>query len=86
MLESLFSLIPVADLHLKYSSGRGGIGNINRSRSRDPTSNIDRSRSRDPAVHSSGRGGAGNIHAGDGSIAEALDEDERKHHSTSQDG
>lgn len=69
-----------------YSSGRGGIGNINRSRSREPASNIDRSRSRDPHVHSSGRGGAGNIHPGDGSVAETIDEDERRNSSTSHDG
>ncbi|KIM36012.1 hypothetical protein M413DRAFT_78783 [Hebeloma cylindrosporum] len=69
-----------------YSSGRGGIGNINRSRSREPTSNIDRSRSRDPHVHSSGRGGAGNIYPGDGSVAETIDEEERKQISTGHDG
>jgi hypothetical protein len=69
-----------------HSSGRGGIGNINRSRSREPTSAINRSRSRDPHVHSSGRGGAGNIHPGDGSIAETFDEDERKHIHVTHDG
>jgi len=56
------------------STGRGGLGNIsaNRSRSRDP------SVSRSSNVFSTGRGGAGNILAGDGAIAESLDEDERR--------
>ncbi|KAF5317765.1 hypothetical protein D9619_012501 [Psilocybe cf. subviscida] len=61
-----------------FSSGRGGLGNINpgsRSRSRDPTS----ATAAGEKVFSTGRGGAGNIVAGDGSIAEAYDEDERKH-------
>jgi len=50
------------------SSGRGGLGNINRSRSRDPTSN--------PIVHSSGEGGVGTIE--DGSVAESVEEHELK--------
>ncbi len=53
----------------KHSSGRGGLGNINRSRSRDPH-NV-------PLVHSSGRGGVGNIHPGAKS-PDAIDEEERK--------
>ncbi|KAJ7030738.1 hypothetical protein C8F04DRAFT_1112912 [Mycena alexandri] len=40
-----------------YSTGRGGVGNMNRSRSRGPTPAV-------AEVHSSGRGGAGNIAAG----------------------
>lgn len=77
----------MANIYRQYSTGRGGIGNINRSRSRDPTSSINRSRSRNPAeVHSSGRGGAGNIHPGDGIIAETIDEKERRYFSTNQDG
>lgn len=62
---------------------------MNRSRSRDPSSPspINRSRSRDPAqLHSSGHGGVGNIHPGDGIVAETIDENERRHFSTNQDG
>lgn len=52
------------------STGRGGLGNIARSRSRD------QSRSR---VRTSGRGGVGNIHeGGDGYDANAADELERR--------
>jgi hypothetical protein len=50
-----------------HSSGRGGLGNIDRSRSRDPHT----------PVHSTGRGGAGNIHTGH-TISEAVDDEERK--------
>ena len=63
-----------------------------RSRSRDPASPntfADRSRSREPGTgrFSTGRGGAGNILAGDGHIAEVIDEDERKaRRSTPNDG
>lgn len=53
----------------KHSSGRGGLGNINRSRSRDPHDT--------PLVHSSGRGGVGNIHSG-AQLSAAIDEEERK--------
>ena len=48
------------------SSGRGGLGNINRSRSRDPAYNF--------IVYSSGDGGEGYIVADDGSISEGVDE------------
>ncbi|KAJ2911498.1 hypothetical protein MD484_g8914, partial [Candolleomyces efflorescens] len=55
------------------STGRGGLGNINRSRSRD------HSRTR---TVTTGRGGAGNIRDGDGYDANVADELERKkeHH------
>jgi hypothetical protein len=67
--------------NVPLSSGRGGLGNINRSRSRDPTA--DRSRSRDPARISTGRGGVGNIRPGeDGYDANIADEVERKKHET----
>ncbi|CAE6519254.1 unnamed protein product [Rhizoctonia solani] len=54
-----------------YSTGRGGYGNMDRSRSR----------SREPSkpVHSSGRGGFGNITPGDGHGLENLEEEERAH-------
>jgi len=53
-------------------SGRGGFGNISRSRSR----------SKGPALHSSGRGGAGNIQhgLGDPDQADILDSQERLNH------
>ncbi|KAG8716399.1 hypothetical protein FRC11_013382 [Ceratobasidium sp. 423] len=52
-----------------HSTGRGGYGNMDRSRSR----------SREPSktVHSSGRGGFGNISAGDGHGLENLEEEGR---------
>ncbi|KAI0795640.1 hypothetical protein C8Q75DRAFT_711651 [Abortiporus biennis] len=56
-------------------SGRGGMGNITKSRSR----------SRGPAVHSTGRGGRGNIQSGsplDAEESEALDEVDRLRFST----
>ncbi|KAG6330674.1 hypothetical protein ID866_8417 [Astraeus odoratus] len=57
-----------------FSSGRGGAGNITRSRSR----------SRGPAValHSTGRGGVGNIQHGDGrSSGDVIrDQEERRRH------
>ncbi|CAE6426883.1 unnamed protein product [Rhizoctonia solani] len=55
-----------------HSTGRGGYGNMDRSRSR----------SREPSktVHSSGRGGFGNITAGDGHGLANLEEEERIHH------
>ncbi|KAG6811614.1 hypothetical protein H0H92_006629 [Tricholoma furcatifolium] len=60
----------------RFSSGRGGSGNI--------LQNESRSRSRDPAlVHSTGRGGAGNIASGtlvDAYVAEVKDDEERKIH------
>jgi len=58
-----------SNFFLKQSSGRGGLGNINRSRSRDPNDI--------PFVHSSGRGGVGNIHPG-AQLSPAIDEAERK--------
>jgi len=48
------------------SSGRGGLGNINRSRSRDPASNL---------IYSTGRSGSV---ADDSSAAESINEDELK--------
>jgi len=60
--------------------GRGGGGNVSRSRSRDPATIItqDRSRSREPG-YGSGRGGAGNIsETPRHSELESLDEDERR--------
>lgn len=55
-----------------HSTGRGGYGNMDRSRSR----------SREPSktLHSSGRGGFGNITAGDGHGLENLEEEGRAHH------
>ncbi|KAF8604685.1 hypothetical protein BDV93DRAFT_95267 [Ceratobasidium sp. AG-I] len=57
-----------------HSTGRGGYGNMDRSRSR----------SRGPAqhepVHSSGRGGLGNIARGDGHDLANLEEEERAQH------
>jgi len=55
-----------------HSSGRGGLGNITRSRSRDPSATPN-------LVYSTGRGGAGNIVHGEGAqhVAENLDEEER---------
>jgi hypothetical protein len=84
VFESLFPLIFVADVYTKYSTGRGGIGNIDRSRS--STSNLDRSQSRNPLVQSSGRGAARNINLGGGSVADTTEEEERKHLSTCHDG
>ncbi|KAF8689058.1 hypothetical protein RHS03_09313, partial [Rhizoctonia solani] len=55
-----------------HSTGRGGYGNMDRSRSR--------SREPSKAVHSSGRGGFGNITAGDGHGLANLEEEERVHH------
>ncbi|KAI6142750.1 hypothetical protein BKA82DRAFT_1000164 [Pisolithus tinctorius] len=55
-----------------HSSGRGGAGNITRSRSR--------SRGPGLVLHSTGRGGAGNMLTGDGRSSEALDQEERKKH------
>lgn len=57
------------ELHV---TGRGGIGNISRSRSR----------SKGPAFHSSGRGGAGNIlhGTGDAERVDIQDEEERLKH------
>ncbi|KAG8706155.1 hypothetical protein FRC09_002548 [Ceratobasidium sp. 395] len=53
------------------STGRGGFGNMDRSRSR----------SREPnKVHSSGRGGFGNIVNGDGRDLADLEEEERAQH------
>lgn len=62
------------------STGRGGLGNISRSRSREPAV-VSRSRSRDP-VHSTGRGGFGNIIAGERPSTDTLHEEdeERKMH------
>jgi len=61
-----------SDENVPHSTGRGGIGNINRSRSRDPKSNGSSS-----TFHSSGRGGAGNMHHG-APISETVDEEERQ--------
>ena len=62
---------------LQLTYGRGGGGNVSRSRSRDPAT-IDRSRSREPG-YGSGRGGAGNIsETPRHSELESLDEDERR--------
>ncbi|EAU82241.2 hypothetical protein CC1G_12029 [Coprinopsis cinerea okayama7 len=59
------------------SIGRGGLGNINRSRSRDPTS----------VRVSTGRGGAGNIHNDEaGYGVNATDEVERKKHDVPSEG
>jgi len=55
-----------------HSTGRGGFGNMDRSRSR--------SREPNKVVHSSGRGGFGNIAAGDGRDLGDLKEEERVHH------
>lgn len=55
-----------------HSSGRGGAGNITRSRSR--------SRGPGLALHSTGRGGAGNMLFGDGRSSDTLDQEERKKH------
>ncbi|QRV89572.1 hypothetical protein RhiJN_17590 [Ceratobasidium sp. AG-Ba] len=55
-----------------HSTGRGGFGNMDRSRSR--------SREPNRVVHSSGRGGFGNIAAGDGRDLADLEEEERVHH------
>ncbi|CAE7204424.1 unnamed protein product, partial [Rhizoctonia solani] len=55
-----------------HSTGRGGYGNMDRSRSR--------SREPSKAVHSSGRGGFGNITTGDVNGLENLEEEERAHH------
>jgi len=75
-----------------FSTGRGGMGNMARSRSRDPASKSlippsvngglgnPRSRSRDPVydsiVHTPGRGGLGN-HLAAESFVESIDEDPR---------
>ncbi|CAE6494099.1 unnamed protein product [Rhizoctonia solani] len=55
-----------------HSTGRGGYGNMDRSRSR----------SREPSrtVHSSGRGGFGNITSGDGPGLADLEEEQRVPH------
>lgn len=55
-----------------HSTGRGGYGNMDRSRSR----------SREPSktLHSSGRGGFGNISAADGHGLANLEEEGRAHH------
>jgi len=55
--------------HFQHSSGRGGLGNMSRSRSRGPG-----------VVHSTGRGGAGNIASGDGLGADLAEDAERKLH------
>jgi len=52
------------------STGRGGLGNISRSRSRGHAVA--------EVVHSTGRGGMGNIKPGDPVQADILDEEERK--------
>jgi hypothetical protein len=65
----------VADESAPHSSGRGGLGNINRSRSREPHSTTN---STSNPVHSSGRGGAGNIHPG--AVSATIDEEERLKH------
>jgi len=60
-----------------HSTGRGGLGNISRSRSRGPAvATIPE------VVHSTGRGGMGNFSPGRAGEAEILDEEERKrlHH------
>ncbi|KAF8915314.1 hypothetical protein CPB85DRAFT_422141 [Mucidula mucida] len=56
-----------------HSSGRGGLGNMSRSRSRGPGLNPT-----PPRLHSVGRGGAGNMKEGDGLNASLLDESERR--------
>ncbi|KDQ49666.1 hypothetical protein JAAARDRAFT_143114 [Jaapia argillacea MUCL 33604] len=60
-----------------FSSGRGGAGNINksRSRSRGPAASI----SPHP-FHSTGRGGAGNIKPGDGVEIDLTEDHERQAH------
>ncbi|KAI5825433.1 hypothetical protein K523DRAFT_313427 [Schizophyllum commune Tattone D] len=68
---------------MPHSTGRGGLGNISRSRSREPESLVSRSRSREP-VRSTGRGGFGNMVSGEGPLSsETLHEEdeERKSHS-----
>jgi len=62
----------VSDETAPHSTGRGGLGNISRSRSREPHSTVPGG-----SIHSTGRGGVGNIHPGLG-LAETIDEEERK--------
>jgi len=57
-----------------HSTGRGGFGNMDRSRSRS------RGPAQLDAVHSSGRGGLGNIVRGDGHELANLEEEERALH------
>ncbi|KAF9475298.1 hypothetical protein BDN70DRAFT_883874 [Pholiota conissans] len=72
--------------NVPFSSGRGGIGNIARSRSRDPNSDARTATSPvrhttthiSHTVHSTGRGGAGNIYPGDGISADVIDEQARR--------
>jgi len=55
------------------STGRGGIGNISRSRSREPAAS-------NPTFHSTGRGGVGNLVEDEESLPESIDEDLKKYH------
>ncbi|KAF8879516.1 hypothetical protein CPB84DRAFT_1687917 [Gymnopilus junonius] len=65
-----------------HSSGRGGLGNITRSRSRDPAASPGRNNPKHATDHiySTGRGGAGNVRHSEASenFAEELDEEERR--------
>jgi len=59
------------------STGRGGFGNMDRSRSRDRNPSTSTPHE---GVHSSGRGGLGNIAHGDGHHLAGLEEEERAQH------
>jgi hypothetical protein len=56
-----------------HSTGRGGVGNISRSRSRGPSPLVN------PPIHSSGRGGLGNFAPGTGDTR-IVEEEERRLH------
>ena len=61
--SAFHSILPPHIKHFhQVSSGRGGLGNISRSRTRDSATI--------PIVHSTGKGGVGSLVAGNGSIAE----------------
>jgi hypothetical protein len=61
----------IAEQDAPHSSGRGGFGNMSRSRSRGPALPT--------PVHSTGRGGTGNIKPGHGGF-EGVDDAERREH------
>jgi hypothetical protein len=73
-----------AEQDAPYSSGRGGFGNMSRSRSRGPALPT--------PVHSTGKGGTGNIKPGYGGFDDADDAERREHahaggiHSTGRGG
>ncbi|KAK7060411.1 hypothetical protein VNI00_001176 [Paramarasmius palmivorus] len=60
-------------------TGRGGLGNMSRSRSRGPAPAVNTP----PHVHSTGRGGSGNIYEGDAPPIESVLEDGNVHFSNS---